>query len=242
MQTKTYNLPIYIVLLATIIMLQSCVFDVNAVKGNKNIVTVENELTPFESLQISGIFKVYLTEGNSPHIEIVTDENIHEYITVEVRNNTLHLGMEKGSYDPSKLEVYITANPLNKIGISGAASLISESILTGESLMVNTSGASNVDIEVQSEKLRTSVSGAGKIDIRGETSEHNIQISGVASIDCRDLATEKTKVSISGAGSAKVHATENLDATVSGVGSIRYSGDPKHIRTSTSGAGSIKPA
>lgn len=242
METKTYNFPIFIALLATIFMLQSCVYDGNAIKGNKNIVTIDYELSSFEALQISGVFKVYLTEGNSPNIQIETDENIHEYITVEVRNNTLHLGMEKGSYDPTRLEVYITARPLKKIGISGAASLTSETILTGEKLLINTSGASNVDIEVQSEKLKTSVSGAGKIDIRGEAIEHDIQISGVASMNCRELATEKTKVSISGAGSAKVHVTDALDASVSGVGSIRYSGEPKHIRTSTSGAGSIKPA
>ena len=242
MQTKTYNFLIFVALLATAVMLQSCVYDVNAVKGNKNIVTVENDLTPFESLQIAGIFKVHLAEGNSPHIEIVTDENIHEYITVEVRNNTLHLGMEKGSYDPSRLEVYITTSPLKKIEISGAASLSSKNTLTGRNLIVNTSGAGNVDVEVQSETLQTRVSGAGKIDIRGVAIQHEIQISGVASVNCRDLATEKTKVSISGAGSAKVHATESLDATVSGVGSVRYSGDPKQIRTGTSGAGSIKPA
>ncbi len=241
METKTYNLPIFIALLATALMLQSCVYDVNAIKGNKNIVTVENNLAPFESLKISGIFKVHLTEGSSPYIKIETDENIQEYITVEVRNNTLYLGMDKGSYDPSRLEVYITANPLKKIDISGAASLTSETILTGETLMIITSGASNADIEIQSEKLKTRVSGAGKINIRGETSQHDIQISGVASINCRELYTEKTKLSISGAGSARVHATESLDATVSGVGSVRYSGDPENVRTSTSGAGSIKP-
>ncbi|TVQ06598.1 MAG: DUF2807 domain-containing protein [Bacteroidetes bacterium] len=241
MKTKTYNLPILIALLATVFMLQSCVYDVNAIKGNKNIVTVENDLAPFESLQISGIFKVYLTEGSSPHIKIETDENIHEYITVEVRNNTLHLGMKKGSYDPSRLDVYITASQLEKIGISGAASLTSQNTLLGETLSINSSGASNINVSVQSESLSTSVSGAGKISIRGEVYQHDIQISGVASIDCLQLATEETKVSISGAGSAKVHAASFLDARVSGVGSIRYSGNPENIRTSTSGAGSIKP-
>ncbi len=242
MKTKLYTLVIFVVLLSMGFLLQACVYDINTIKGNGNIVTVEDDLSSFDELKISGTFKVTLAQGDVPHISIETDENIHEYITAEVRGNTLYLGMEKGSYDPSRLEVFITSYPLAKIDISGAASLVSETPLTGESLLINTSGASKIDIDLQSEDIRTRVSGAGKIDIRGKARKHDIKISGVASMNCRELDTEETRVSISGAGSAKVHVTGTLDASVSGVGSIKYSGDPENVRTNTSGAGSIKPA
>jgi len=44
---------------------------------------------------------------------------------------------------------------------------------------------------------------------------------------------------VSGAGEAKVFASESFEGRVSGVGSIDYWGDPEHQKTKVSGLGDI---
>ena len=39
-----------------------------------------------------------------------------------------------------------------------------------------------------------------------------------------------------------VHATESLDATVTGMADVTYSGSPPKVTKNTSGMGSVKPA
>ncbi len=44
---------------------------------------------------------------------------------------------------------------------------------------------------------------------------------------------------MSGAGEAKVYASESFEGRVSGVGNIDYWGDPEHEKTRVSGLGNI---
>ncbi|MCP2936704.1 DUF2807 domain-containing protein, partial [Salmonella enterica subsp. enterica serovar Typhimurium] len=57
---------------------------------------------------------------------------------------------------------------------------------------------------------------------------------------CFDLKSENTKVEISGAGDAEVFASVQLDARVSGAGSVKYKGNAASVNQKVSGAGSVK--
>ncbi len=242
MKTKLYSFPMLMTMLFMGLSLQACDLNANAIKGNENVIPVEKSLEHFDALHVSGIFKVFLVEGDTPQIRIETDENLHEYVIAEVKNNSLHLGMEKGNnYDPTKLVAYVTVNRLNELSISGAASITSEHALSSENMIISLSGASNLELLLETGNLKTTVSGAGNIELSGNANKHEVQISGVASMDCLELLTHETIINISGAASAKVHADTKIDASVSGVGSIRYAGNPESVKTSTSGPGSIKP-
>jgi hypothetical protein len=65
------------------------------------------------------------------------------------------------------------------------------------------------------------------------------ELSGAGNIDARELKAKEVRVSVSGAASADVYAKEYLDASVSGVGSIDYYGNPAKVKTDVSGVGSI---
>jgi hypothetical protein len=220
----------------------ACGFDAGAIKGNRDIVRQSHRVESFERLHISGVFKVFLVEGNSADVIVETDENIQDYVRVQVKNNALYLSMDPlFTYNPSRLEVFITTDRLNEIRMSGASGLQSRHIISGENLHIDISGACDMNLKVNTPGLKTHVSGAGSVKISGEARDHEIRISGVASVNCLDLETSGTDVSISGAGSAKVNAADKLRASVSGVGSIQYKGNPADKRISSSGAGRVGP-
>jgi len=237
-QKLSILLPVLLLLMGT----QSCTFDANAIRGDGNVVTREKSLDSFSEIDASGVFKIFLLEGENPHIRIETDENIHEYISYKVRNNTLELSMQSNQiYRPTRLHAYITVNALEKIRMSGATSLEADHVIVSPEFSLHLSGAGDIDLEVETEKLTTHVSGAGSLKIKGYANMHDITLSGAASLKCVDLITQVTHIRLSGAGSANVYASEELNASISGVGSIRYAGEPQSKNISRSGVGSIRP-
>lgn len=242
MKTQKQKLSFLLPLIILMIGLQSCGFDANAIRGDGNVISVESNLDEFTTIDASGIFKIFLLEGDNPHIRIETDENIHQYIRFEVKRNTLNLSMKSNQiYRPTRLHVYLTISTIEKLDLSGATSLEADHTLVSPNLTISISGAGDLDLDVETRDLRTTVSGAGNISLSGNTDTHEVKLSGAASMKCTDLITRSTIISLSGAGSADVHASEVLDASISGVGSIKYAGDPEKTNISKSGLGSIKP-
>ncbi|MBL7865665.1 MAG: DUF2807 domain-containing protein [Cyclobacteriaceae bacterium] len=84
------------------------------------------------------------------------------------------------------------------------------------------------------------VSGSGKISASGTAKEVKAGISGSGRVYAASLATDKCNVRISGSGDVEINVKEDLDATISGSGSITYSGDPKRINSHSSGSGQVR--
>ena len=69
--------------------------------------------------------------------------------------------------------------------------------------------------------------GGVKFEFDGIANELDASISGAGHLDAIDLKTKKTDFKIEGVGTGCVYATEILNANISGVGKIRYKGDPQ---------------
>ena len=83
------------------------------------------------------------------------------------------------------------------------------------------------------------LSGTGRIDLSGTTGTLNANIAGVGAAELGNLRARDAFVMLAGTGTVHVHATRKLDASVAGVGSIRYSGHPWMVTTKIDGLGSI---
>lgn len=84
------------------------------------------------------------------------------------------------------------------------------------------------------------VSGSGKIQIQGNAREIKAGISGSGRINAGELLAEKCDVRISGSGDMEVNVKDELEATISGSGSISYFGEPKRVNTHASGSGHVR--
>lgn len=84
------------------------------------------------------------------------------------------------------------------------------------------------------------VSGSGKIQAQGNVQKVKAAISGSGRINAGDLVAESCDVRISGSGDLEINVKEELDASISGSGSVTYSGDPKRINSHASGSGHVR--
>jgi putative autotransporter adhesin-like protein len=213
------------------------------IRGNGNIVTKERTISNFNSVRLSGgNIDVYASQDSTPGVKIVTDENLQEYVEVDVNGNDLHIHPREGFNLKSKerIKVYVSAPAYKEFESSGAGHIYSEGKITStEPLTFNLSGSTDIKMNVDAPKVSATLSGAGNIDLQGQTKDFDVSVSGSADIRCFNLRAENVQVSISGAGDAEVFASVKLNAHVSGAGDIRYKGNPQ-VSEDRSGAGSIR--
>lgn len=84
------------------------------------------------------------------------------------------------------------------------------------------------------------ISGSGKIEASGSAKEVRASISGSGKVLAAGLVTDDCEVRISGSGDVEIHVNKELDATISGSGTVSYKGSPAHVNSNSSGSGSIR--
>lgn len=212
MKTKSFLL-----LAVLIVSLGGCRFW--GVRGSGDIETEERNVEEFNSIEASGAFEIRVTMGEEQNVSVTADDNLLRYIVTKVRNGKLILETKREINPRRDIVVTITALNLKQFEASGACDIFVENI-------------SNDYFEVD-------MSGASDIKLQGSTDKFLVDISGAGNVNAKNLIAKNVRVSLSGASDAIVHATESLDAEVSGVGSVDYYGDPDKVVTDVSGVGSI---
>lgn len=190
------------------------------VRGSGNIATEARDVGDFKGVDVSSVFQVEIVAGEDLTVEVEADDNLLPLIKTEVRSGVLHIETVERIRSRNGIKVRISAPAVEEI---------------------RASGASKIDLSgVKNETLRVDTSGASKVNISGETAKLEIEVSGAGSIDAGSLKAEDVSVNASGASHASVFATADLDADASGASRIVYAGSPKNIQKHASGASSVR--
>jgi len=238
MYTNKWILSTYIIFLAVLPMLLSGCDE--GIPGNGNTIKEERDVKDFSEIRVGDAFKVILTQGSEEKLVIEADDNLMKYITARVSGSTLVIDTRERIEHSSMLVAHITFKDLKYMDLSGACELINRDTISLQELRIEGSGASQLDMTMNLEKLILDLSGASEIDLAGSASNFDANLSGAADLTADDFMAENVRIDISGAGTARVYATVELDARVSGAASVRYKGNPK-VTQDVSGAGSVSP-
>jgi hypothetical protein len=152
-------------------------------------------------------------------VEIQADDNLLPLVEAEVRDGVLHVDTKENYHSHKLITLRISVQDLNHITISGAGT----AHITG----------------IKNDKFELNSTGAAKMDISGETKEVTLSNSGAGLIDAHSLRAAKADVKLSGAGQVEVFASDQLDVNISGVGRVKYSGQPKVVNKNISGIGTV---
>ncbi len=189
------------------------------VRGNGRLKQEERSISSFEKLDAGGAFTIKVNVGPSPSLKISAEENLLSYIRTSVRGDRLVIDTKKSISPRKEILIEITTPSLTSVDVSGA---------------------NNVTVKgINSPEFSIDLSGAGHVYAEGEVESLRADLSGAGNINAKNLKAKDVRVTVSGAASADVFAKESLDASVSGVGSIDYYGNPAQTKTNVSGVGSI---
>lgn len=253
--------------LLSIIMLFGLIISAQAadhVKGNGKLTTKKISIDDYNAIKIDGVIDFNYEQSNeAPSIEVTVDENLHQYVSVEINDRVLTVRFKGAKVDHySKFIVKTNSKWLKEVKASGNANFMVNSPLTGDEttikansnclvqlkepvkvgkLDLNVSGSANMVVnELQADKLECSINGSGTITLKkGKASvgEYSITSSGeimAFGVEVPDLTCKMT-----GNGTMEVHSTDNLKANVVGKGNIRYKG-PTAVQQKVLGKGSVE--
>jgi hypothetical protein len=175
----------------------------------------------FHAVVFEGVGELSIQQTGAESLRIEADSNVLPLLTSSVSNGTLTLGIQPNtSFQTNESIHYIlTVKSLDSFEQAGAGSTTATSIA--------------------STSLSIKMSGTGEVTMHGTVNTLKLDLSGTGTFDGSELASKTATVVVSGTGHAVVNVSDALDATVSGVGSIEYIGDPK-VTSHVTGVGTIR--
>lgn len=199
-----------------------------SVRGNGTVVDRSYALSGFTGVISTSVEEVSVEFGREFAVIVTLDENLHELYDPRVVNGMLVLGFKPGAsvQGPTKLKVRIVMPSLSCAALRGAGSIRIGGGFKGRAFDIDISGAGEIDADLDVDKLAVSVSGTGTLRLAGVARDCGAVISGAGSISARSLKIQSARVTISGTGSAELSVSRNLDAVISGMGTVTYHGEP----------------
>lgn len=137
------------------------------------------------------------------------------------------------------LQVETISNGSVNADVSGSGDLTLKGSCTN--FESDVSGSGKVELTITVNGLADfGISGSGKIHAEGTAKEVKAGISGSGRVMAANLETDKCTVRISGSGDVEINVKSDLDATITGSGSVSYRGNPAHMNSHSSGSGKVR--
>ena len=176
----------------------------------------------FDAIELQGSANIDVAVGGAQSLGLEGSERVLEAVRVDVRGQRLVIESKRSWWRPSsgELRVHITVPQLRAVTVGGAGDVKINGLAGGD--------------------FALSLSGAGNALASGQVARLDIEMNGAGNIDFTQVTASDTHVQVNGAGNVEVTTTAALDATMNGVGTIRYGGPPSQVTTQLNGVGSIK--
>lgn len=213
----------------------------NPAKGlQENDLTRTYEIESFNELFLEGAFKVYLIQGNENSLEVrASDSGAFDYLDIDNRNGRLHLHVDREPFDFSRITLYLTFKNFERLRIEGGIKLQTRGYLDLDDFMVDVKGGAKIEIKAKSRNIGIRTEGGVMFELDGVAESLDVKITGAGHVDADELKAREVTFFIEGVGTGSVYATETLNATIKGVGKIKYRGNPQ-LTEFIDGLGSVE--
>ncbi len=222
------------------LMMSAC--GITVVRGSGKVVTENRAVSNYDSIVLSSIGDLVITQGDTESLSVEAEENVMKYIRTVVRGRTLHIYLDPISMvtiNPKvPMRFHVAMKNVNGLDLSGSGTIYTEKV-AADDLKINISGSGNITIDdLTANSLSLDISGSGESRIIGMVDREKITVSGSGTVYHEELVSRDVTVNVSGSGTMYVNAADTLEIDVSGSGDVTYTGTPK-VTQHISGSGDI---
>jgi hypothetical protein len=185
------------------------------------VVTRNLPFTGSERLDLGYPADIVVTQGPETRFTVTGPQYVLDQLRLE-GSSLIWDGWGRrrwGSRFYGRLRIDIVSPAMHEFHLSGAQKLTLRDF-DQDSLIVNTSGAGDVEAHGKARRLDARVTGAGDLNLD-------------------DLTVDDARVSISGAGDVKLDARKSSDVSISGAGDVRLKCRPASVTFNRSGFGDV---
>lgn len=203
-------------------------FDDEAMQAEQR--TVE----PFTAINIKGCAAVRLQQ--SADYQLSLRSNALADVSTEVRDGVLYVEVSNNRYTKAKMTISMPT--LTALYTAGACKIDGENPLTADSLLLDLSGATKADLNLQTQLLTVDSKGASELELSGSAEHADIRLSGAGKIDAENFVVQDMHINCAGASQAELNVQRNLWAQAAGASKITYEGNPA-VKQSMAVGGSV---
>ena len=230
---------------AGLMLLTSCVnFDLGRkIKPSDVIVEKEYAMEAFTSMDVDVVatVKFVQSEAGDYRVTLKAPDNYIELFNFEVEDNELGIEFVRHNIQIVSNDVLITvyAPTIKEVENSGVSDITIEGLKVPQ-LKIENSGVGSLKLkDLSVDRLTAECSGVGSIKMGGVADKAILRCTGVGSIEAKHLKARCLKGEVTGVGGIECNVTDSLKALVSGVGALKYTGDPKSKILNRTGVGNI---
>jgi len=213
-------------------------------RGSGQVITETRSVADFQAVSFSAFGDLNIRQGEAEALSIEAEDNVVPEFSNEVRDGTLAIRLDPANgkehvWPTRPIRLTLTVKHLTRIELSGAGNTLVNA-LTTDQLEAVLSGAGSLRLDsLDTQQLRCKLSGAGGLTATGKCAQTEVVVSGVGAFHGENLQTVSATVNLSGTGGVTLWVTDNLQAAISGVGSLGYYGHPA-VTKNVSGLGSVR--
>lgn len=197
----------------------------------------EKTVDPFTGITASGAVNIRYRNSDTSMVTLKGTADDFSKIEFYTKDNVLYVQSKGNINDP--LTIYITGNKLKDIDMSGATSFRTNETLNAPFFHISSSGASNINMNLNSDKVEAVVTGASDVNLKGRARKLNVVATGASNFKGYDLLSDTCDVNASGASNARVNASEKISVSATGASSVKFKGDPKIVSAEGTSASKI---
>ncbi|PWJ60187.1 phage shock protein PspC (stress-responsive transcriptional regulator) [Dyadobacter jejuensis] len=179
----------------------------------------------FNKIDLGGAYVISIRQGTE--YRITADGEVDDVDDIEVRvdNGTLKVNRSDdfsifGNNKWKRVGLVITTPNLERLELSGANKARVSGFKGLNKLYVDVSGASQTEIDVETNQLLVDMSGASKLTLKGSASQVELDISGACKVDATRMGIGSARVSASGASRAEMGRVGNIEKHTSGASKV----------------------
>jgi hypothetical protein len=226
---------------------------------SRSVVSREFGVSDFTNVEVDCAFLFEITRSDTHRAVITASEKLFDYINVTKSGNTLKLSLKPIRFHTCPtLRAAIAMPALRKLRQSAATKGVVRGFRSQEPFVLNLSGASTLDIDIEAGDTRFEISGASKVsgntrvrnaeitlsgasraELRGSANNVILNAWGATNLDLTAFVIDSTTVYLKGASQATINVTNQLDVDLSGSSRLDYLGHPNLHEISLSGASTL---
>ncbi|WGD35041.1 DUF2807 domain-containing protein [Olleya sp. YS] len=183
------------------------------VKGSRVLSTETTAVYGFQRLVLNEDFEVKLVKADSTSVQIMTDDNLHEYISIVSQDSTLSL-KTTAKLQEKKLEITVFYNDiLNTIELNEDAEISSENTLEFNDLTLTASESSKAYLTIESDLFKIINNDRAKVELNVTAKAVNLELNDNSKLEALINASNIVADLLESANAKVEGDTENLTLT-----------------------------
>jgi len=167
--------------------------DDDKVKGDRNVTIKQTYVDSFNKIVVGEDFYVEVIYNKRPSVEIETDDNLHEFISFEVRDSVLTFMTTKKIVSKKKLSIKVNYDDaLQNIETRDDAEVRSLTVLEFQDATLKTSGTSKAYLNIKADNFKFECNDRAKVKLNINAKTTNFILSDNSKLDASINVQETT--------------------------------------------------